>query len=254
MLSKRLLSISLLSSILAGCAGFSGSQPPAPVYQSRQPVYRDKPAHAARSKAMETAPAPTEIVETKPLAEPGIAEPVELEPLPAETEEPLLTPEQEQELAALEQQAQQTPPDGATVATPAPTDSLPEPAPPPPPPKPAFTPLTDFAPLSPALNALVLAANKNSAQGDMRTAAMNIERAIRIEPRNATLYYKLALLRLKEAKPRLAEDLAKKCISLAGSDTRLKKHSWLLIARVREIQNNSDGVTEAKAKADALSE
>jgi hypothetical protein len=64
------------------------------------------------------------------------------------------------------------------------------------------------------------------------------------------LYYKLALLKLKQSKPRLAEDLAKKAALLASNDTQLKKHSWLLVARAREIQGDVNGGKEARAKAD----
>ncbi|WP_262967153.1 tetratricopeptide repeat protein [Methylobacter psychrophilus] len=123
-------------------------------------------------------------------------------------------------------------------------------APPPPQPRiPAFAPLETFSPLSPAVNALALAANKNSQSGNIESATTTIERAIRIEPRNATLYYKLALLKLKDSKPRLAEDLAKKAAILANNDTPLKKHSWLLVARAREMQGDLNGGKEARAKA-----
>ena len=124
------------------------------------------------------------------------------------------------------------------------------PPPPPPPPPPPFEPLETFAPLSPAVGALALAANQNSKSGNVESATTTIERAIRIEPRNATLYYKLALLRLKQSKPRLAEDLAKKAALLASNDTQLKKHSWLLVARAREVQGDLKGGKEARAMAD----
>jgi len=123
------------------------------------------------------------------------------------------------------------------------------PPPPPPPPPPSFEPLESFAPLSPAVNALALASNQNSQSGNIEAATAAMERAIRIEPRNATLYYKLALLRLKESKPRLAEDLAKKAALLASNDAQLKKHSWLLVARAREMQGDLKGGKEARAKA-----
>ncbi|MGZ8192947.1 MAG: tetratricopeptide repeat protein, partial [Methylobacter sp.] len=96
---------------------------------------------------------------------------------------------------------------------------------------------------------LVSAANQNTQAGNLESAVSSIERAIRIEPRNATLYYKLAVLRLKQSKPRLAEDLAKKSALLAAGDTTLKKHSWLLIAKTREIQKDFKGANEARAKA-----
>jgi predicted Zn-dependent protease len=104
--------------------------------------------------------------------------------------------------------------------------------------------------LSPAVGALALAANQDSKSGNIEAATTTIERAIRIEPRNATLYYKLALLKLKQSKPRLAEDLAKKAILLATNDPQLKKHSWLLVARAREIQGDVKGGKEARTNAD----
>jgi tetratricopeptide (TPR) repeat protein len=115
-----------------------------------------------------------------------------------------------------------------------------------------YEPMEISADLSPAVDALVVAANQNSSSGNLEVASATIERAIRIEPRNANLYYKLALVRLKQSKPRLAEDLAKKSALLAVNDSALKKHSWLLIAHARELQNNFKGAKEARAKANRL--
>ncbi|MDD5273810.1 MAG: hypothetical protein PHU14_13970, partial [Methylovulum sp.] len=143
-------------------------------------------------------------------------------------------------IAAPSEQAQPAPPPELEVVAP----------PPPPPPPPVFEPLQTFAPLSPVVGTLVLAANKSADKGNVESATATIERAIRIEPRNPTLFYKLALLRLRQSKPVLAEDLAKKSALLAAADKQLKKHSWLLIARAREMQNNLDGAKEARKKAD----
>ncbi len=115
-----------------------------------------------------------------------------------------------------------------------------------------FEPMEATVPLSPAVGALVSAANQNSKAGDLDSATASMERAIRIEPRNANLFYKLALLRLKQDKPRLAEDLAKKSALLAASDNTLKKHCWLLIAHARELQQDFAGAKEARAKADGF--
>ena len=270
MLTKRLLLISILPSALVGCAGLSGSQLPAPVYQSRPVVARPAPVPIPTPIPPPT-PESSENIQIKALPEAQSTPMTELPAEPLNSEQPtsLLTPEQEQELAALQQQTPNAltvtpspPPESNPPAVPTPTEVKPQVllppvilAPPPPPEVPptlAFEPLTTFAPLSPAIGALVIAANQNAEGGNLPTAATTIERAIRIEPRNATLYYKLALLRMKEAKPRLAEDLAKKAAQLAANDAALKKHSWLLIAKAREIQKNYDGAKEAKAKADCL--
>ncbi len=106
--------------------------------------------------------------------------------------------------------------------------------------------------LSPAVIALVTEADKNARAGDLEAAVVTIERALRIDPRNPTLTYKLALLRLKQSKPRLAEDLAKKAALLSANDRDLKKQSWYLISEARRQQKNYHGAKEAKIKADSI--
>ncbi|MDD5410461.1 MAG: tetratricopeptide repeat protein [Methylobacter sp.] len=115
-----------------------------------------------------------------------------------------------------------------------------------------FEPFESRTSLSPAVGALVSSANQNTKAGDLDSAAVSIERAIRIEPRNADLFYKLAVLRIQQSKPRLAEDLAKKSALLASNNNVLKKQSWLLIAYAREMQRDSAGAKAARAKADSF--
>jgi hypothetical protein len=105
---------------------------------------------------------------------------------------------------------------------------------------------------SPAVVALLSEAEKNSKQGDLDSAAGDLERALRIDPRNSALTYKLAALRLKQSKPQMAEELASKAALLAGGDTELKRKSWLLVSEARRLQNNVQGAAEAKAKAASL--
>jgi len=251
MLIKRLFLLCSLPSFLAGCSEFYGSQPPAPVYGSGSTVYNKTTPSLRKPKAPKPITSEpkdqdsTEIVKTKPLKEfVPITTPIEeLTPEP-------LTPEQEQQESLAPEQEASLP--EQEPATPSPTQEPMISAPkqePLAPPLPHFEPLETFAPLSPAVSALALAANQDSKSGNIESATTTIERAIRIEPRNATLYYKLALLRLKQSKPRLAEDLAKKAALLASNDTHLKKHSWLLIARAREMQGDLKGGKEARAKA-----
>jgi tetratricopeptide (TPR) repeat protein len=112
-----------------------------------------------------------------------------------------------------------------------------------------FRPIEPPSSVSPAVGALVIAANKNSQSGDLDSAVATIERARSIEPNNAGLYYRLALLRLKQSKPKMAEELAKKSALLASGDRQLKKHSWLLVAHAREMQKDFKGAKEARDKA-----
>lgn len=236
---KRLFVICFLTSFIAGCSGLYGTQPPAPVYGRGSVVYSK--TRPAMSKPKESRPLVdqdnmTGSLKTQPLGEYiPITGSTELEPEPGIPEQESFSPDQGQESVLSE------PTQGPVFSAPKPEFS--EPPPPP------FEPLESFAPLSPAVNALASASSQNSRSGNIEAATAAIERAIRIEPRNATLYYKLALLKLKQSNPRLAEDLAKKSALLASNDTQLKKHSWLLVARAREMQGDLKGGKTARAKA-----
>ena len=260
---KRFLLIGTLSVFVGGCAS---TQPPAPVYGSGAKVYSKPTPKVVKAKPkpnvvkpIEQPPVKQEIPEvltTKPLAEPEqVANQVDMliEPLtPMQQEQIAASSKQEPALSdpaanisSTENRAERPVED---ISTPkqeqieSPAASTMQQA--------RFLPLDSFAPLSPAVNALASAANQSSRSGDLEAATTTIERAIRIEPRNATLYYKLAVLRLKQSKPKLAEDLAKKALLLATNDTSLKKHSWLLVARARELLGDNNGSIEAKAQAD----
>jgi len=235
---KRLVIICALPSFLAGCAEFSGSQPPAPVYGVQPKIQKQASKSQKKTKPLK-APA-KEIVKTQPLKEFSEIKPEPLLPSASPTTEPITL---EPIPSATPESSSPTP----SAASEAPVSSLPSPAELTP-----FEPIEATVPLSPAVGALVLAANQNSKAGDLDSAAASMERAIRIEPRNATLFYKLALLRLKQSKPGLAEDLAKKSALLAANDNTLKKHCWLLIAHAREMQKDFSGANEAREKADSF--
>lgn len=108
------------------------------------------------------------------------------------------------------------------------------------------------ASVAPAVFALSAQADASQKRGDLDGAVNIIERALRIEPRNAIVTYKLALLRLKQNKPQLAEELAGKAALLAGSDLEMKRKSWLLIAEARQNLQNYQGAKEAKTKAESF--
>lgn len=105
---------------------------------------------------------------------------------------------------------------------------------------------------SPAVVALLDEAERSSKSGNLEGAVATVERALRIEPRNPHLVYRLAELRLQQGKPRLAEDLAKKSALLSAGNPALKKRCWLLIAEARKLQGNVQGAAEAGSKANRI--
>ncbi len=86
--------------------------------------------------------------------------------------------------------------------------------------------------LNPAIIALLNEADIQSRSGDLNSAAVLLERALRIQPRNAELTFKLAELRLKQSQPKLAQDLLNKAIFLAGNDQALKQRCQLLLQQI----------------------
>lgn len=97
--------------------------------------------------------------------------------------------------------------------------------------------------------ALLSEADMSYKQGNLDESGVTIERALRIQPRNPLLLYKLAVLRLQQGQADLAENLAKKSALLASGDAQLKKKNWLLIAEAREQLGNQEGVQAARKKA-----
>jgi tetratricopeptide (TPR) repeat protein len=104
----------------------------------------------------------------------------------------------------------------------------------------------------PAVLALMSEAEESRTEGNFDAAAAKLERALRIQPRNAVLWHELASVRLQQHKPRLAEDLAKKSNALARHDYALKRKNWALIARGRRLQGDDEGELEAERKARAF--
>lgn len=80
-------------------------------------------------------------------------------------------------------------------------------------------------------------------------AAAQIDRALRIQPKNPELWHVLAEIRLRQNQPALAEDLAKKSNSLAKTNLDLVKSNWRIIADARRQQGDGAGAQDALEKA-----
>ncbi|GAB6067409.1 hypothetical protein JCM13664_07270 [Methylothermus subterraneus] len=131
---------------------------------------------------------------------------------------------------------------------------LPEPPSPPParpysPPPPPSPPPAAVASPPPAVIALTRQAELDRRQGNLDQAAARLERALRIQPQNAELWHSLAQIRLEQHQPRLAEELAKKSISLAGGAREILRRNWQLIAEARRISGDLPGARLAEQEA-----
>lgn len=103
-----------------------------------------------------------------------------------------------------------------------------------------------------AVVALLDRADAYHRAGDSGNEAATIERALRIDPRNARLWSRLAAARLAQGQARQAEQLALKSNGLSGGDRRLQAHNWELVAQARWALNDSAGARTAERKAREL--
>ncbi len=100
----------------------------------------------------------------------------------------------------------------------------------------ASAPGASVTPTSQTVLALLNQAKIQEQSGDSERAAAVLERAIRIEPKNAQLWHRLALLRLQQGKLELAESLAEKSSALARDDDLLKRKNNTIIEQARILQ------------------
>lgn len=103
--------------------------------------------------------------------------------------------------------------------------------------------------MSAAVSDLIQTAARQKEAGDMVGAAATMERALRIEPRNAHLWNQLAEIRLAQRQYSQAEDLASKSNALAAADRDLRRDNWLLIAKARRSVGNVSGASLAENRA-----
>jgi tetratricopeptide (TPR) repeat protein len=84
--------------------------------------------------------------------------------------------------------------------------------------------------------ALLSQAKEQEKSGNPEKAAAVLERALRIEPNNAQLWYRLALLRLQQGQLDLAKSLAAKSSALAQGDEGLQVKNRTIMEQVDLLQ------------------
>ena len=104
----------------------------------------------------------------------------------------------------------------------------------------------------PAVVALLDQAEQQANAGELESAAASLERAIRINPRSAVLWYHLATVRLSQGESAQAEQLAVKSNSLASGNAAQQARNWRLIGQARRQQNNPVGAAAADDRAGEL--
>lgn len=216
---------------------------------------------ALRSETPGPAPAPRASVTPKPQeVDPGLAPAIAWTPPPASAAAPKApaTPVATSSSAP----TPSVPPKTSPAANPSPPVSAPPKAnapvpvkvapPPPPPPVVKYTASPPAAPELPAAaSSLAAQAEKQRERGDYVAAAATLERAIRIQPREAYLWNRLARVRLDQNNYDQAGSLAQKSNTLSKDQDQIKQDNWGMIAATRRAAGDQSGAQEAEAKAGA---
>jgi tetratricopeptide (TPR) repeat protein len=100
----------------------------------------------------------------------------------------------------------------------------------------------------PAVQGLLATANDHLRAGKLEEAASSLERAQRLAPQSATVYQRLAEVRLQQGRTIEAEQLARKGLSYAQGNAQ-QAALWYLVAEAAERQGKQDAAIQAKNKA-----
>ena len=103
-----------------------------------------------------------------------------------------------------------------------------------------------------AVAALLSSASESVSAGQLDKAAASLERALRIEPRNAGIWHDLAQIRLHQRQYQQAESLATKSNSLASGNRSLQARNWTVIGAARRAAGDGAGADAAEAQATTL--
>ena len=114
---------------------------------------------------------------------------------------------------------------------------------------PAETQVYPAAEQAPVIVSLLDQSDLYASQGEPASAAASLERGLRIEPRNALLWSRLASIRLQQQRYSQVESLAKKSNRFAQGDYALVGKNWGIIAQARELRGDKPGAQAARRKA-----
>jgi tetratricopeptide (TPR) repeat protein len=105
---------------------------------------------------------------------------------------------------------------------------------------------------SKAVLALLKKARSAALNGELARSEAFLERALRIEPRNAVLWHYMAKLRLNQGRLKQAAGLAAKSNSLDRNNKILQADNWRIIAHARHQRGDIEGAKRAQSRVDRL--
>lgn len=247
----RAFTIVLLAAGLAACASQRRTEPPAPVVTAGR-----APAATAEQQTSGSSAQPGESVEVYAYRPPSAAPdaPPPQGSVPAESGRPADGSPMSESAAT---GSPGTPALQSAPAGPASSPgSVPAPVPPatPAPQVVAYAPPPPAAPsLLPAADVLARHAEQQRQAGDYVGSAATLERALRIQPQEASeqayLWNRLARVRMEQGLYSQAGNLASRSNALSKDQPSLKQDNWSVIAAARRAAGDTAGAAEAERKA-----
>ena len=101
-------------------------------------------------------------------------------------------------------------------------------------------PLSSAPEMSAVARRLLVSSETQSNAGDWDSAANSLERALRLEPRNALLWNKLASVRYQQQDWQQAVQLAAKSNTLSGQNVGLRRQNWNMMANAYDALGNTE--------------
>jgi tetratricopeptide (TPR) repeat protein len=101
---------------------------------------------------------------------------------------------------------------------------------------------------SSATQALLAQSERAQGAGSLNEAIAYTERAVRISPRQADLWIRLASLELANNQPQSSIQYANKGLSLAGGRTDWQRQAWLIIADARDALGEHDAARSIRER------
>ncbi len=99
-----------------------------------------------------------------------------------------------------------------------------------------------------AESSLIIAANNSTQEKDYSKAIVVLERAIRLSPRDPSLWIRLSEGYLQQENLHLAEQYAHKAINLSRNKLEILRAAWLQLAKVLEKMGNHREANKLRKK------
>ncbi len=97
--------------------------------------------------------------------------------------------------------------------------------------------------------ALLADAQQAANRGDLASAETQVERALRIAPRDPQVYLHLASIKRRQLNYLQAEQVALRGVAVSAGLPDYQRLMWKELAKIREMNGDAAGAAQARAEA-----